>query len=506
MTSFTDKFVKTYALFQWPRIESMRFNSVKFQEKLFDRILYKSASCSYLKEHGIKRKSKRSDFLNQVPLTTYEDLEPYIQRMIAGERDLLCSGQVKWYAKSSGTEGAKSKFIPVTRRFMRNCYTRTNWDVVSLLYNHNPDIGIFKGKSLLMGGSLSPFDVNPKSTNGDVSALIIEHMPSFAKAFYTPSREIALMADWDEKLELMTTICSEEKVVCFAGVPTWLLVLFRRIMSYKDAGDMHEVWPDAKVFIHGGVGFDPYRDEFKKMFPKEDFLFLEAYTASEGYFGIQDRMHEEGMLLLTDNGTYYEFLPLSEIDSTSPRSLQLEEIEIDTDYAIVITTSCGLWRYKIGDVVRFQEINPYRFKVVGRTKQFINTFGEELMVHNTDKAIAETCDLLSCTVSNYTAAPIFFNTKDEQPGHQWLVEFDKRPDSLKNFAEVLDMSLQKLNSDYEAKRTGDLAIQIPKVVALEKGSFDRWLRANSRWGAQVKIPRLSNDRIIIEEILSYTNG
>ncbi len=506
MYHLTDKFVKTYALSRWSRIESLRSNSIEIQNKVLDRILYESSSCSYLKDLGINKKTNKSAFLKQVPLATYEDLEPYIQRMILGERGVLSSGQVKWFSKSSGTEGSKSKYIPVTRRFMRNCYTRTNWDVVSILYNHDPEIGIFKGKSLLMGGSLSAFEDNPKSKNGDVSALIIENMPSFAKAFYTPSREIALMSDWDEKLELMNTICSEEKVVCFAGVPTWLLVLFRRMLKYKGATHMHEIWPFARIFIHGGVGFDPYRDEFKRMFPKENFIFLEAYTASEGYFGIQDRIHQDGMLLLTDNGIFYEFLPLSEVNSSQPITLGLDEIEVETDYAIVISTACGLWRYKIGDIVRFQELNPFRFKVVGRTKQFINTFGEELMVHNTDRAVAETCDLLSCRVLNYTVAPIYFNNENKQPGHQWLVEFDKRPDNLAVFAQVLDARLKELNSDYEAKRMGDIALKIPEVIALEKGSFDRWLRANSRWGAQVKIPRLRNDRLIIEDILTYSNG
>lgn len=505
MFYFTDKFVKTYALSRWSRIEALRSNSIEIQNKSLERILFESASCSYLKNLGINKRTNKKDFIKQVPLASYEDLEPFIQKMILGERGVLTSGQVKSFSKSSGTEGSKSKYIPVTRRFMRNCYTRTNWDVVSILYNHDPQIGIFKGKSLLMGGSLSAFDNNSKSINGDVSALIIENMPSFAKAFYTPSRDIALMSDWDEKLELMTTICSEENVVCFAGVPTWLLVLFRRMLKYKELDNMHEVWPAARVFIHGGVGFDPYRDEFEKMFPKQDFIFLEAYTASEGYFGIQDRIDEQGMLLLTDNGIFYEFLPLSEIASAQPETLGLDEIEVDTDYEMVISTACGLWRYKIGDIVRFQELNPFRFKVVGRTKQFINAFGEELMVHNTDRAVAETCDLLSCRVLNYTVAPIYFNTQNKQPGHQWLIEFDKYPENMEIFAQVLDNRLKELNSDYEAKRTGDLAIKIPEVVVLEKGSFDRWLKANSRWGAQVKIPRLRNDRLIIEDILTYSN-
>lgn len=503
MKHVIDKIARRYALSRRVRLEELRNNASKLQQQTFKEQLTKLSKAKYLKDRGINAKTSLKEFRKNVPLASYEDLFPFIQKMMLGERNVLVPGQVKWFSKSSGTTGSKSKFIPVTKNFMRTAYTRTNWDVVTILHNHDPNIGIFKHKSLMMGGTLKPYIENPKTKIGDVSAIMLENMPRFAKSFNTPSFEIALMDDWDNKLELMKTICSEESVLTFGGVPTWLLVLFRMMLEYKKVETMTEIWPDARVFLHGGVGFDPYKEEFNKLFPREDFIFMEAYNASEGYFGLQDRFEQEGMLLLTDNSVFYEFIPKSEIESENPIVLSLDEVEVDADYALVISTSSGLWRYKIGDLVRFSSINPFRFKVVGRTKQYINTFGEELMVHNTDLAIKICCEKFSCAVSNYTAGPIYFSDKNKRPGHQWLVEFETYPHNLDSFAEALDNTLQSLNGDYEAKRYKNIALDRLQISSIPKGSFNSWLKSKAKWGAQVKVPRLSNDRLIIDDILQH---
>jgi len=503
MKHVIDKIARRYALSRQIRIEELRKNASNLQQQTFKHQLTKLSKAKYLKEKGINAKTSLKEFRQNLPLVSYEDLFPYIQKMMLGERNVLVPGQVKWFSKSSGTTGSKSKFIPVTKNFMRTAYTRTNWDVVTILNNHDPHIGVFRHKTLLMGGTLQSYIENPKTTIGDVSAIMMENMPRFAKSFNTPSFEIALMDNWDNKLELMKTICSEESVLTFGGVPTWLLVLFRMMLEYKKVETMTEIWPNARVFLHGGVGFDPYKEEFEKLFPRDDFIYMEAYNASEGYFGLQDRVEDDGMLLLTDNSVYYEFIPKSELESENPIVLSLEELEVDVDYALVISTSSGLWRYKIGDLIRFKSVNPYRFKVVGRTKQFINTFGEELMVHDADAAIKICSEKFSCSVSDYTAAPIYFNDKNRRPGHQWLVEFETSPNDLDLFTEVLDKTLQDLNGDYEAKRYKSIAIDQLRLTSIPKGSFNSWLRANSKWGAQVKVPRLSNDRLIIDDILQH---
>lgn len=503
MTYLVDNIARRYALSRKVRLEALRHKANKLQEATFKKLLFKLSKSQYLLNHGIGPKSTLQDFRRYLPLSNYQDLYPFINRMMLGEKDVLVPGVVKWFSKSSGTSGAKSKFIPVTRNFMRTGYTRTNWDVVTILHQIDPNIGIFRHKTLLMGGTIKQHPENPKAKIGDVSAIMMENMPRFAKSFNTPSFEIALMNDWDTKLELMKTICTEENVLTFGGVPTWTLVLFRMMLEYKNVDNMLEIWPDAKVFLHGGVGFDPYKEEFQKLFPREDFIFMEAYNASEGYFGLQDQFNQEGMLLLTDNNVFYEFIPKSELKSKKPIVLSLYELEADVDYALVITTSSGLWRYQIGDVIRFSELNPYRFKVVGRTEQYINVFGEELMVHNSDEAVAKTCRDLNCSVSNYTVAPIYFSQNDKQAGHQWLVEFDYPPEKIKRFTELLDQNLQDLNSDYQAKRFKSIAMGLPQLKAIPSGSFNSWLKAKSRWGAQVKVPRLSNDRLIIEDVLNH---
>jgi len=503
MKYLVDNIARRYALSRKVRLEALRSNAVNLQQATYKNLIYRLSKSDYLKQHGIGPNTTYKEFKYYLPLASYQDLYPYINRMMLGEKDVLVPGTVKWFSKSSGTSGAKSKFIPVTKNFMRSGYTRTNWDVVTILHEIDPNIGIFRHKTLLMGGSIKPHPEHPKSKVGDVSAIMMENMVRFAKSFNTPSFEIALMDDWDTKLELMKTICAEESVLTFGGVPTWTLVLFRMMLEYKKVDNMLDIWPHAKVFLHGGVGFEPYKEEFQKLFPRDDFIYMEVYNASEGYFGLQDRFDEDGMLLLTDNNVFYEFIPKSELKSKKPIVLQLRDVKPDVDYALVITTSSGLWRYMIGDVIRFNEVNPFRFKVVGRTEQYINVFGEELMVHNSDEAMARTCESLACSVSNYTAAPIYFNQQDQSQGHEWLVEFDHPPSNLHLFTKTLDQNLQRLNSDYEAKRFNNLAMGPPNLRALPAGSFNSWLKAKSRWGAQVKVPRLSNDRLIIEDIKNH---
>lgn len=473
------------------------------QERQWQELLQKARLTEWGNRHDALRIRRISDFQQAFPLTGYEDLQPYIERMMYGEANVLWPGKVRWFSKSSGTTGAKSKFIPVSAQNLRQTHIQGAWDTMALFYQARPDARCFSDKTMLMGGSLSTFQPYPQTIIGDVSAIMINNMPWIGRIFFIPDRETALLAAWEEKLELLAQAGARERnVIMIGGVPTWTVVLFRRILEITGKDNMLEVWPDFQVYTHGGVSFTPYRAQFEQFFPSPKVSYQEIYNASEGYFAVQDDLEREGMLLLLQNGMFYEFLPLGELEQEHPRALTLEEVETGRHYAIVISTNSGLWRYMPGDTVMFTSLDPFRIKVTGRTKQYINVFGEEVMVDNTDKALALACAQTGASVQDYTVAPIYL-MKNARGGHEWLIEFEKMPANVEHFANLLDHNLQQLNSDYEAKRYRDMALGPLQVRVMPKGTFLRWMKSRGKLGGQHKVPRLANSRVYIDDILSF---
>ena len=442
-------------------------------------------------------------FRERVPIQNYESLKPYIRRMMHGEKDVLWSGQVRWYAKSSGTTSDKSKFIPITRQNLKQCHIRGTWDSMTLFYHNRPDARQFECKSMLMGGALEHFEPYPKSIYGDVSAIMIHHMPIVAHPFFTPDFKTALLADWEVKLEkLAHEGAREREIVMIGGVPTWTIMLFRRILEITGKKHMLEVWPNFQVYIHGGVSFKPYRKQFEAFFPSEKVSYQEIYNATEGFFAVQDDFASDDMLLLLRNGMYFEFLPMEEWHKEYPKAIPLWEVQKGINYALVVSSNSGLWRYVPGDTVTFTSTYPYKIKITGRTKQFVNAFGEEVMVENTDQALAATCEQTNAIVTEYTVAPVYFQGSN-QGGHEWLVEFEKPPHDLNLFNELLDKNLQEVNSDYEAKRFKNIALKQLLLRAVPTNTFHSWLRSKGKFGGQNKVPRLANDRRYVEEIMSF---
>jgi hypothetical protein len=482
--------------------EYMQHPTVQQQEVL-NNILESATGTEWGKKHDFKNIKTPKDFAAAVPIQNYESLQPYIDRMMRGEENVLWQGRVKYFSKSSGTTSGRSKFIPVSPENLKECHIKGTWDSMTFFYNQREDARQFECKSLLMGGSLSRFEAYPDTIIGDVSAIMIEQMPMVARPFFTPDFETALLPNFEEKIEKIAQITAKEKeMVMIGGVPTWTLVLFRRILEITGASNMLEVWPDLQVYIHGGVSFGPHRKQFEKMLPGNQVEYQEIYNASEGFFAVQDRLDGEGMLLLLDNGVYYEFLPQSEWGKDNPVAVPLEAVELGKVYAMVITTNAGLWRYTPGDTVEFTTKYPFRIKIKGRMTQFVNAFGEEVILANTDTAIAQTCTETNAMVSEYMVAPIYFKEGDKG-GHEWLIEFEKQPRNLRQFNELLDKNLQKINSDYEAKRYKSMALEQLRMHPVPAGTFHEWLRSKGRFGGQNKVPRLSNDRKYIEEVLDF---
>jgi GH3 auxin-responsive promoter len=448
-------------------------------------------------------------FAKRVPVQDYDSLKPFIERMMYGEKDVLWNGRVEYFSKSSGTTNDKSKFIPVSSQNLRQCHKRGGWDTMSLFYEQRPDARQFEQRSLVMGGSISRFGPYPKTITGDVSAVMIGQIPFFVRPFCTPDFETALLHDFEEKIERMVRTSSRHDVVMVGGVPTWTVVLFRKILEYTGKSNMLEVWPNLQGYIHGGVSFTPYREQFRQFLPSDSVSYQEIYNASEGYFAIQNDFGSDDLLLLLDNGIYYEFLPMEEWNAGRPRAIPLEEVEVGKNYAIVISTNAGLWRYTPGDTVAFTSVLPYKIKITGRMRQFINVFGEEVMVENTDRALAETCKTTGAVVPEYTVAPIFFKGGGKG-GHEWLVEFEREPpgpgnsgQALAAFSRQLDQNLQRINSDYEAKRYHGMALGPLKLRSVPPGTFHNWMKKRGKFGGQNKVPRLSNERRYVEEVLSF---
>ena len=474
----------------------------KVQKRKFEYLIGKAANTEWGQKYNYSSINKPEEFRKQVPISEYEDIEKYIIRMMDGAYNVLWPGFVNWYAKSSGTTNSKSKFIPVPKENLRRCHIKGSWDVVTMLYNGRSDSRIFEKKNLVMGGSLTNYENNPMTTYGDISAIMLYNMPIVGRPFYTPDFRTALMHNWDEKIDRMVELCTREPVTMFGGVPSWTIVLFRKILEATGKDNILEVWPDVMVYVHGGVGFEPYRSQFESFIPSDDFTFMEVYNASEGYFAIQNDFQSNDMLLLLDNGIYYEFLPMSEYGKENARAIGLEEVELGQNYAMVISTNAGLWRYMIGDTVEFTSISPFKIKITGRTKHFINAFGEEVMVSNTDQALAKTCNEFSVKARDYTVAPVFFKGKSKAR-HQWLIEFEHDPHDIKSFREKLDKNLQALNSDYEAKRFKNMALENLTIDILPKFTFYKWMERRGKIGGQHKVPRLSNDRKYVDDILNF---
>jgi len=441
-----------------------------------------------------------SAFAERVPVSSYEDLEPLIERTRKGEQNILWNTPVKWFAKSSGTTNAKSKFIPVSPQALEDCHYKGSKDLLCLYLNNNEDSELFLGKSLRLGGSSQIYEDN-NTYFGDLSAILIENMPIWAEFSSTPSNKISLMSEWEKKLEAIINETINENVTSFAGVPSWMMVLLNKVLEKTGKTNLLEIWPNLEVYFHGGVSFEPYREQYQKIVPKRDFQYYEIYNASEGFFAIQDLNDSNDLLLMLDYGIFYEFIPMDTFGTENQKVIRLSNVELHKNYAIVITTNSGLWRYLIGDTVRFTSLNPYRIRVTGRTKHHINVFGEELMVENTDMAIAKTCQITHTEVVDYTVAPIFMKGK-EKGAHEWMIEFKKNPEDVKLFQKVLDETLQSLNSDYEAKRYNNMTLNQLKINVARPNLFYDWLKERNKLGGQHKIPRLSNQRDYLEQLKS----
>ncbi|MBA3681962.1 MAG: GH3 auxin-responsive promoter family protein [Bacteroidetes bacterium] len=472
---------------------------IDVQSEWMTSLLHNGANTEYGKANKFSEIKNYSQFKDQIPVNDYESLKPLIDRTRRGEQNLIWNSDIKWFAKSSGTTD-KSKFLPVSKESLDGCHYNAGRDMITLHCYNNPETQLFTGKNLALGGSFKE-DIfgDYHSFHGDVSAIIIQNLPAWADFFRAPDISIALMDEWESKLEKMALSMMDENVASLAGVPSWMMVLLKRILEKKGAKTIHEVWPNLEVYFHGGVSFEPYKDQFIKLFGNDKVNFLQLYNASEGFFGIQDQLKSDELLLMLDYGIFYEFVELNDWQNNNfNRVINLEDVKVGVDYAIIITTNAGLWRYQLGDVIRFTTTNPYRFKISGRTKQHINVFGEELMVHNTEKAIAMACEKTYALVRDYTVAPVFMN--ENSGAHEWLIEFEKEPNNFEFFIALLDESLKKQNSDYEAKRYNNFVLHFPEVKKMPKDTFYKWLKANNKLGGQYKVPRLSNNRTILEEI------
>ncbi len=468
------------------------------QEELLMNLIRRAENTVIGAQYEFSSITSYTTFSERVPVSTYEDLQPLIERTRQGEQNVFWDAPIKWFAKSSGTTNAKSKFIPVSNDALEDCHYKGSKDLLCLYLNNNEDSDMFLGKSLRLGGSSQIYE-DKETLFGDLSAILIENMPIWAEFSSTPSNKISLMSEWEQKLTAIINETKNENVTSFAGVPSWMLVLMNRMLEETGKGNLLEVWPNLEVYFHGGVSFEPYREQYQKLLPKSDFKYYEIYNASEGFFAIQDLNDSSDLLLMLDYGIFYEFIPMDTFDTPNQKIIRLAEVELFKNYAVVITTNSGLWRYLIGDTVRFTSLNPYRIRVSGRTKHHINVFGEELMVENTDQAIAKACQLTQTEVVDYTVAPIFMDGK-EKGAHEWMIEFKQNPSDLVQFQKILDDTLQSLNSDYEAKRYNNMTLN-PLVINLARPNlFYDWLKERDKLGGQHKIPRLSNQREYLEQL------
>ncbi len=473
---------------------------VYVQNEVLSKLLNTAKNTEYGKQHNFSSIKSYEDFNKKVPIRKYESIEPLIERCRQGEQNIFWPTQIRWFAKSSGTTNAKSKFIPVSDQAIGDCHLKAGKDMLCLYINNNKNAQLFTGKGLRLGGSSNVYEDN-NSNFGDLSAIIIENMPFWADFSSAPKQEVALMSEWETKMEAIIDETINENITSLVGVPSWMLVLLNRVLEKTGKSNILEVWPNLEVYFHGGVNFNPYREQYKKLIPKESFKYYETYNASEGFFGIQDKNNSDELLLMLDYGIFYEFIPMPHFDGENSIAIPLEKVEKNTNYAVVITTNGGLWRYLIGDTVKFTSTNPYRIKVTGRTKHHINVFGEELIIENAEESLKAACLKTDATVKDYTVGPVFMDNSI-QGAHEWVIEFGKAPENLDFFTEMLDNHLKNCNSDYEAKRYNNMTLGMPKVHQARNGLFYEWLKIKGKLGGQHKVPRLSNKREFIDELLS----
>ncbi len=471
------------------------------QGELLDRLLNSAHDTEWGKWYDYKSIQKLEQFKERVPINTYEDLEPYIQRVLKGEQNVLWPSEIKMFAKSSGTTSSKSKFIPVSEESLEECHYKGGKDLMSLYYNEFPDSKLMTGRALVMGGSSDFVPLNEGSYYGDLSAIIIKNLPFWAHLHRTPDSEVALNPSWEKKIEQIVDITVNQDITNMSGVPSWMLVLLNRVLEKTGKSNILEVWPNLEWYVHGGVNFTPYRERFRQIMGG-DINYSETYNASEGFFGIQDSSERDDMLLMLDYGIFYEFMPLDELGKEHPKTLQLDEVQLGVNYALIISTNGGLWRYQIGDTIQFTDLNPFRIKVSGRTKHYINAFGEEVIVDNAEHAITVASKKSGAVVGEFTAAPKYMDEAGAGR-HEWVIEFEKAPKNMEFFTEMLDNALKSVNSDYEAKRYHDKVLREPLIHAVESGTFYEWMRSRGKLGGQNKVPRLSNTREHVESMLNF---
>lgn len=498
--------IRTFFEYREERTVYLYEHALETQEKWFKYMLEYGSRTKFGSDFGLTPNMTYLQFAEQVPIHNYNALFPYIDRIISGENNVLWPTKIEWLAKSSGTTQGKSKYVPVSQESLKENNIISASDCLTFYTHMFPDTEMFAGKTITLGGSLQTLERESPLKCGDISAILMENMPAIGLYLKAPNnKEILLHSNWNEKLKLIAMNTVNENITALSGVPSWMLLVMKEVLDIRGKELIHDIWPNLEVFFHGGVSFDPYREEYKKIFAGKDVFFMNIYNASEGFFGIQNERNSDDMLLLTDNCVFYEFLEMNEISGKAKQAIPLSEVELGKNYALIITTAAGLWRYEIGDTIQFTSLRPYKFKISGRTTHYINAFGEEVVVDNAEKAITEACRKTGAIISNFTAAPVFLNTGKTKGGHEWAVEFTNCPSDLELFSQVLDDALKSLNSDYEAKRTGDLMLVKPKISVVEPGTFIKWLGSKNKLGGQHKVPRLQNDRKLLEEILSFSD-
>ena len=473
---------------------------VDVQDEVLAKLIQTAKKTEFGEQHDFSSIKDYKSFISKVPIQKYESIEPLIERCRKGEQNIFWPTTIKWFAKSSGTTNAKSKFIPVSDEALEYCHMKAGKDMLCLYINNNENTKLFTGKGLKLGGSSEIYEDN-NTYFGDLSAIITENLPFWADYSSAPSQEVALMSEWETKMEAIIEETIHEDITSLVGVPSWMLVLLNKVLERTGKENILEVWPNLEVYFHGGVNFNPYREQYKKIIPKNDFQYYETYNASEGFFAIQDRNDSKELLLMLDYGIFYEFIPMSDYKGENSKTVTLSEVKKDIDYGLIITTNSGLWRYLIGDTIRFTSLNPYRIKITGRTKHYINVFGEELNIENVEDALKITCEKTDALINDYTVGPIFMKDK-KSGGHEWIIEFNKHPECMNYFTEILDNSLKSINSDYEAKRYNNMTLAMPKVHIAKADLFYTWLKNKGKLGGQHKVPRLSNKRDFVEELLN----
>ncbi len=500
----TTKLLSFAFLKRTKEIDRYNTDAVMIQQHQLYRLLMMAKDTEWGKNYDYGSIDTYEKYASRVPLQTYEEVKPYVERMLKGENNLIWPSRIEWFAKSSGTTNDKSKFIPVSEEALEDCHYRGGKDCVALYLRINPESHFLSGKGLILGGSYKPSEMAEGIRCGDLSAVLIQNVSTLINLIRVPSKEIALMDEWEAKLEAMAESTVHENITNLSGVPSWFLVLIKKILAREGKSNLLEVWPNLEVFFHGGISFSPYREQYKELIPSDKMHYVETYNASEGFFGIQNDFSDASMLLMIDLGIFFEFIPMDEFDKPDRKVLPLWEVEMNKNYALVISTNSGLWRYIIGDTVMFTSKDPYKFVITGRTKHYINAFGEELMVANADRGLARACEMTGAEVLEYTAGPTFMSG-NKKGHHTWMIEFSKKPDSMEEFASILDSELQNLNSDYEAKRYKGLFLERLQLIPARAGLFHDWLRLKGKLGGQHKVPRLSNTPEYLDQLIEMND-